>query len=500
MPSSHGHSAPLLLSRLGLIPVITLGFFFVFVSTASAATNVYYSVGQSSANRMTGSPHVTVSGNTATFTVAQTANIGVGDVVIYGAPAKTAYISGKLTSDDTQWSLVTATGTTPIATTTATVTSIKHAFTSLSAAISGASGATFMNTSNLVTGNYILNIACYYDSGPDTTAVSIPATYTTGASDYINIFTPTSTSTQANNSQRHQGKWVTSGAYLLTSTSQFNIKLLTNYVRITGLEMTNTYASNFARAIMLDSLTGSGGYIVVDSNIIRDLASSGSLSDPEGFGDTGATAQPTMVVINNEVNGFTTTAAAKGAGILVEGGTAYVYNNTTWNNNYGYEVAGLSTLTTTVFYKNDIAQGDIQGYVTTGSAVDPSSTNNLSDRIDAPGGNSHNEATVIFANASARDLHLSMVDTSARDEGAYLSTDPNYAFNYDIDGQSRPSGPAWDIGADEYVQTTLAAPTMTAFTMASTSASRLVPIAAFSASDPSRDGVPHQRIRFYTIN
>ena len=44
MPSSHGHSAPLLLSRLGLIPVITLGFFFVFVSTASAATNVYYSV------------------------------------------------------------------------------------------------------------------------------------------------------------------------------------------------------------------------------------------------------------------------------------------------------------------------------------------------------------------------------------------------------------------------------------------------------------------------
>ena len=52
-----------------------------FVSSASGATNVYYSVGQTAADLKTGSPTIGVSGTAVTFSTDQTGNIGVGDVI-----------------------------------------------------------------------------------------------------------------------------------------------------------------------------------------------------------------------------------------------------------------------------------------------------------------------------------------------------------------------------------------------------------------------------------
>src|ERR1700677_213009 len=78
---------------------------FIGIHSALAATNVYYSVGQStSTNLMTGSPTVTITSGAATFSIAQTGNIGIGDQVTYGT--STAYISGKVTTS--QWTLETA--------------------------------------------------------------------------------------------------------------------------------------------------------------------------------------------------------------------------------------------------------------------------------------------------------------------------------------------------------------------------------------------------------
>ncbi len=196
------------------------GSFFILTTTkASAATNVYYSVGQNTTDHKTGSPTLTISSGVGTFSVAQTAtNMGVGDAVTYNTN-QVAYISGKIST--TQWNLITATGTTPADISNSTVVSIAHAFSSLNAAVGGttpgASGANYLNTTDLTgNGGYVLNIPCYYDTGADTTAVTISA-WTTAAANYVRIYTPYDTSAEVNQSQRHSGVW-TNNAYSLEVT------------------------------------------------------------------------------------------------------------------------------------------------------------------------------------------------------------------------------------------------------------------------------------------
>lgn len=106
--------------------------FMLFTHSALAATNVYYSVGQSTATNLeTGSSTVTITAGAAVFSVAQTGNIGIGDKVTYSS-GSVAYISGKTNSNDLDWTLITATGTVPANVASATVTSINRAFGSLS--------------------------------------------------------------------------------------------------------------------------------------------------------------------------------------------------------------------------------------------------------------------------------------------------------------------------------------------------------------------------------
>jgi hypothetical protein len=130
-------------------------------------------------------------------------------------------------------------------------------------------------------------------------------------------------------------------------------------------------------------------------------------------------------------------------------------------------------------YKNDIAQQDTGGYI--GNAAS-SSANNFSDQTDAPGSNPQDLATASFVNAANGDFHLSVVSTSARRNGANLSNDPNYPFNYDIDGQTRPTSAAWDIGADQWLAASATPPLITAFTMPATSTSATVSVTSFTAT------------------
>jgi len=56
------------------------------------------------------------------------------------------------------------------------------------------------------------------------------------------------------------------------------------------------------------------------------------------------------------------------------------------------------------------------------------------------------DATV-FKDQANDDYHLAEADTTCRGNGTDLSSDAYYAFDDDIDGETRS---AWDIGADEY--------------------------------------------------
>ncbi len=413
--------------------------------TASNAVQVYYSVGQNTNDHKTGNPTVTVSGKTATFSVAQTAmNMGVGDVVTYGGTNK-CYISAK--TSQSEWSCVSVTGGTPAAATNATVDSITHAYSSLNSALTGARDANHLNTADLLTGGYILNIPCYYDSGPDMTTATVSG-YTVGAGNFIKIYTPNNTLTEVNRSQRHQGINAADVYTLQGTVGDSGIVVDSNYVRIVGLHITGWGGNNsYGSAI---KLINNVRYVTIEGNLIHDPA-------PLNYGTTigvANTGSGGFNVFNNIVYNVQ-------YGICIDhnsGITSYIYNNVVYNSQYGYTHLG----DTAAVFINNI--GQVCSYGCFATAALSGSDYNISSDAYTPGGGAHSKinTTVSFVDAANKNFHLAPNDTAAKDAGRDLSADLYLAFNTDIDGQTRPIGSAWDIGPDEAPDTTAAVSTITA--------------------------------------
>jgi hypothetical protein len=405
--------------------------FFIFspVGAAQAATNIYYSVGQNVSDHKTGTPTITIAGGVATFSVAQTAgNMGVGDKISYGSASATttAYISAKQST--TVWNVITAIGSTPNSTTSATVLKISHTFSSLNAAIGyGVSGnatsTNYMNTSDLVAGNYILNIPCYYDSGMDMTAVNI-SNLNTDANNYIKIYTPVSTSTEANSNQRHGGilsgtKYTFNGG---TVYSTGHLVISVNYLRIEGLQF---------------AITG-GGY---DYAIL--------ISPPSNTTD--------IRINNNIIKGY---LGAK-AGIRYSGGTAYVFNNLIYNftdsSVYGCLYStNWDTGSKGYFYSNTL-YGCYKGISSPAANNAYIKNNGIASSTIPITGNfvvkvANSTSTPVFVNAAGENFHLQSADTVWRQQGVNTSAESSpLNFMTDIDWQNRPATGAWDIGSDEQI-------------------------------------------------
>lgn len=424
-----------------------------FITTVGSLNNIYYSVGQNTSDHKTGSPHITISGGVATFDVAQTAtNMGVGDKISYdnAGATTTVYISAR--QSQTVWDVITKTGGQPMATTSATVLKISHAFSSLSAALpsgaGGAKGPAYLNTTDLVTGNYILNIPCYYDSGPDTVAVVI-ANWTTGPNNYLKIYTPNNTTTEVNLSQRHWGKW-NNNKYRLEVTDDFALQISVAYVKIDGLQVKAITSSNTDG---ISRENGPAGTAWISNNIIWGVLSANTYSD--GICGHNQDANGRLYAWNNIIYGYLyDTGNINQGGIYCDAGYCNAYNNTVYGSNIGFvHNGGAYTV------KNNISYNNQTGYGVWGGAFAASSTNNLSgpSQTDAPGSNPRNAVTVSFVNASSSNLHLSTGDAGAKDHGVNLSSNPDISFNTDIDGQTRTG--TWDIGADEYVPLNISAVT-----------------------------------------
>ncbi|MDR3558801.1 MAG: hypothetical protein P4L58_00160, partial [Candidatus Pacebacteria bacterium] len=395
--------------------------------------NVYYSVGQSVSNLMTGSPTMNLTSGVATFSVAQTGNIGVGDRVTYNT-SSVAYIASKTDSTGTDWQLVTATGGTPADVSVATVNSITHEYTSLAAAIAGATDVNHLNNTDLTVANVVLNIPCYYDSGSDTTAVTVSG-YTTSAADYIKIYTPSNTTTypaEANNSQRAMGKWDATKYNLQAGASSSSLlNILVPDVKIDGLQLYQS-VGYYSSVVGLNS---SGVVnLSVSNSIIR--AFSGNTGN-YGIIIEGGSTGSVYNIYNNIVYGASYDSGCNG--LMVENSSVFLYNNTFYGN-----YTGIYGYSGTLIAKNNIVYNNTTDY---SGSFDSSSTNNLSKDATAPGSNAEINRTVQFANAGANDFHLSLADTAALGHGANLSVDTNFAFDTDIDGQTRPT--IWDIGADQ---------------------------------------------------
>jgi len=422
------------------------------IYSASTPTNVYYSVGQNTSNHKTGSPTLTIdSSGVGTFSVAQTASTtGVGDVVTYGGAV--AYISGK--QSQTVWTLVTASGATPSATTSASVSSIAHAFASLYSALQGGvpyvGDASHMGTTDLTSagGGYILNIPCYYDTASDTTAVTISG-YTTDATHYIKIYTPNNTATEVNRSQRHNGKW-DDRKYVLSMNGDANtaITISASYVKIDGLQIKFTKTNNLYY-YGIGSALGGTGVISISNNILTASCLS-TCDNSSGIDLEPGSSGMVFKIWNNIIYGWIRAGASNLDGIFVQpqvSDTDYVYNNTAYNNYRGITTQSFGA----VVAKNNLAYNNTTDY--SGSLFDSTCTNNLSKDATAPAYNTYYiNKTVLFTDSANNDFHLASTDTGAKGYGTNLSADTNLSFLTDIDNQTRPAptGAGWDIGADQF--------------------------------------------------
>ena len=432
------------LRLLTLVAVIAVVGIFADTHKAYAATQIYYSVGQNTTDHKTGSPTLDISSGVGTFSVAQTAtNMGVGDKVTFNT-SNVCYISGKQSTS--VWNLITATGTTCANVTGATVNSIAHAFSSLNSAIgngvaNNATSTNYLNTSDLVAGNYQLNIPCYYDTGPDTTAVIING-LTTDSTHYLRIYTATSTTSEVNQSQRHAGVWVNSGVYVSPT-----ITLTSDFIRIDGLLLALTVTGTFQNGISINSIH-SGATYFLSNNIIKGVLS-GTANNNHGIQSYFSSGViRTLYIWNNIIYGFSNGAQINYAIFIGNGDNVYIYNNSIYGNYYG-----ITRSSGNIVAKNNVfSSNSFPAFGTFVAGTDYNSTASTSMGYTVTGGgNTHDRVsqTFSFVDSVNSNFHLTAADTGAKDLGVNLSADPNLAFSTDIDGDARPQGSAWDIGADE---------------------------------------------------
>ena len=166
--------------------------------------DVFYSVGTSratSTDLKTDGPTITITNGTATFSVAQTGNVGVGDEISYGGSL--AYIKSVLSQ--TLFVVHTATGGMPGNVTDVTVNSIMRAFKDVVDAESLSRDASHLTTGDLRAGFADANLTwVLYNDSAITTGASINS-YTTDATHIITVTAAGASQVASGVSQRHTG-------------------------------------------------------------------------------------------------------------------------------------------------------------------------------------------------------------------------------------------------------------------------------------------------------
>ncbi|MFC1510716.1 DUF2341 domain-containing protein, partial [Candidatus Omnitrophota bacterium] len=438
----------------------------------SVAT-IYRSVGFGNTGAIAaggGGNDLTISGTTATFSVAIGNSIGVGDVIQYdkdngGSVDSICFISGRTSS--TSYTVQNVAGTTPTATSTDDQDwAIFRAYTSLALAEAGTENTgldddlqTFESWSagkdiSASTGtNEQWNIACYADAA-DTTAVNIDG-WTTETDTYLKIYTPTSTS-EVGTTQRHDGSWdAATTAYTLDVNGSHALEIEDDYVRAEGLqvEISTDTVDGYHKGIPVWKAPSGGSDVRATNNIVRQGASSS-----QGYVYALAChSGKTCAFANNIVYDVVRTGQAGDdpTGLYADntGGstTVYAYNNTFYNCYYGIENVDADT----VVLKNNVVLASVSDNYVPTAAFDSSSTNNASSSGDAPGSGDITLGTTDPTHyfVSTTDFHIDNAAPSASeiiDAGVDLSLDDNLAFSDDIEGESRALT-TWDIGADEYI-------------------------------------------------
>lgn len=406
-----------------------------------AIVKIYRSVGPGNTAPLAasdGTTTLTIAGTTATFSTTLPDNVGVGDVIKWGA--NFVFISGRTSS--TVYTVQNTTGGAPTTVAGNTAWSIYRAYTSLTNWESGTEntghGLTFdAGNRDIATNGEQWNVACYGD-GIDTTATDVSG-WTTSASAYIRIYTPHLAS-EVGTRQRHIGRWDPKYYTLSVSGSGALGVLSVNYVRIEGLQVSASDAVAFNYTLSAHSLGANAEFFAI-SNLIR---ASGTWA-----GSTAVAAAMSINTsaktfwINNISFGDASFGGASWGCFAIEDGTTYVYNNTGYNcGGYGMYSLGAATY----IAKNNIIANNPQNF---GGSFSSLSKNNVSTDGSSASATDKVSATVTFVDAGTYDFRLSPADAGAKNYGANLSSDFVYPFSVDIAENSRPVGTGWDAGASE---------------------------------------------------
>ncbi|MCD4812338.1 T9SS type A sorting domain-containing protein [bacterium] len=392
---------------------------------------------------------LTIAGTTATFSSALHDIVGVGDALQYDSTGDNnvdaiAFIHAR--TSNTVYTVRTATGAVPTATTADQNWAVFRAYTSLFNAEAGIENTGINNTvenfdvgnRDCVTNKEVMHIACYSNG---TTADVGNITWDgwgLSAVYYLKIYTPYLT-TEVGTSQRHSGVWNTSAYHIIESYDD-GITLQDGFIRLEGLQIyTDVTNGNNESTVYINGSTGTGTDIRVSHCILRGYSSSNN-DNNNGIYIIGADTG-TVYIWNNIIYDFLD--ANNGHGIRLDdaGFTVYGYNNTIQNCSIG-----IRTGNDPFIAKNNIVQGSVAPNCYR-DTFDSASDYNISSDTDAPGTNTKLSTTVLFENEGGDDFHLADDDTAAKNWGVDLSSDPVLSISDDIDLETRTVN--WCAGADE---------------------------------------------------
>lgn len=422
--------------------------FILFPVFLFGQTPIFRSVqpGVTSALSATGGT-LTISGSTATFSLAQPDSIGVGDAIQYdsddnGSIDAICFIHGR--TSGTEYTVKNAAGAAPTAVAGDEDWDIFRAYSDLqecddgteNVGIDAAVRAFDAGNRNIVSANETWHVALY----PGTDNGWTHNGWTDSPTNYFEAFTPYLTS-HVGSSQRHDGIF-SNNKFKISVTSGFGISISTPGGSSYGLKVDGvTVVSSGSSGRAIDINAAETNAKVWISNCLISQTASGSSYGIYMSQD----ADRTVYIWNNVIVG-----GVGDTGIFNDdnAGTIYTYNNTIILAGSGAKGIDRQSVTgNTMIAKNNIVQ------ITSGTSTacyegtfSVASDYNLSSDITAVGDNSVLSTTLTFENSGSQNYHLTSADAVIA-IGTDLSADANLPFSTDIDSDTRS---AWNMGADEF--------------------------------------------------